>query len=410
MIKLCSRFRTFGPLRYARITVDAETGRSRGTGFVCFWNKNDADKAIQQSELLSREVGLSDPTAAPRKKNPFSLPSLLTPDPSSSLAQPLVLHGRTLDVTRAVTRDKAAELKDEGERRREKADKRNLYLLREGVIFPNSPAALSLPAAELEKRQVSFNARRNLLKSNPLLYVSKTRLSIRQIPLFVSDRTLKRLAVHAMRAFEEEVKCGDREPLSAEELRMDEDILQFEGSGGTRKGKGKTVGRETGVKQAKVVRQADRIDPLTGKGRSRGYGFLETKRHSDALRVLRWSNNNQSLHALLEEWWKDEIKDLTKNLESGNTKPKSNDSNNGEGGEDLEARVRRLKGELERLNSAEGRTKGGKRTLIVEFSIENVQTVNRRKEKNEVSTRLKLIFASRPNVTDLFYGGGLARL
>lgn len=321
-----------------------------------------------------------------------------------------MLHGRTLDVTRAVTRDKAAELKDEGERQREKADKRNLYLLREGVIFPNSPAALSLPAAELEKRQVSFDARRNLLKSNPLLYVSKTRLSIRQIPLFVSDRTLKRLAVHAMRAFEEEVKCGDREPLSAEELRMDEDILQFEGSGATRKGNGKTVGRETGVKQAKVVRQADRIDPLTGKGRSRGYGFLETKRHSDALRVLRWSNNNQSLHALLEEWWKDEIKDLTKNLESRNTKPKSNDSNNGESGEDLEARVRRLKGELERLNSTEGRTKSGKRTLIVEFSIENVQTVNRRKEKNEVSTRLKLIFASRPNVTDLFCGGGLARL
>ena len=39
-------FRAFGPLRYARITIDHETGRSRGTGFVCFWKKEDADVAL----------------------------------------------------------------------------------------------------------------------------------------------------------------------------------------------------------------------------------------------------------------------------------------------------------------------------------------------------------------------------
>lgn len=57
---------------------------------------------------------------------------MLTPDPSSSLAQSLVLHGRTLDVVRAVTRNEATKLKEEGERKREKIDKRNVYLLREG--------------------------------------------------------------------------------------------------------------------------------------------------------------------------------------------------------------------------------------------------------------------------------------
>ncbi|OCB88356.1 RNA-binding domain-containing protein [Sanghuangporus baumii] len=379
-------FRTFGPLRYARITVDAETGRSRGTGFACFWNKEDADKAIQQSELLSREAGISTPAVAPNKKNPFSLPSLLTPDPSSSLAQPLVLHGRTLDVARAVTRDEAVRLKDEGERQREKADKRNLYLLREGVIFPSSPAAASLSATEIEKRQASFNARRNVLKSNPLLYVSKARLSMRQIPLFVSDRILKRLGIHAMRAFEEEVKRGEREPLSAEEMRADDEIVHTEeGVESKKKRKGKKADRETGVKQAKIVRQANRVDPLTDKGRSRGYGFLEMKRHSDALRVLRWSNNNRSLYALLEEWWKDEVRDLIKILETGNAKPKSKADANGEGDEDIEARLRRLKGELERLKSSEGRAKGSKKTLIVEFSIENAQVVNRRKENIEAS-------------------------
>lgn len=110
--------------------MDDATGRSRGTAFVCFWNKADADKAVHQSELLSRETGLEGP-----QKNPFAMPSILTPDPSSSLAQSLVLHNRTLDVARAVTRDQAVKLKDEGERMREKADKRNLYLLREGGSF-----------------------------------------------------------------------------------------------------------------------------------------------------------------------------------------------------------------------------------------------------------------------------------
>ena len=56
-----SRFRAFGPLRYARITMDAETGRSRGTGFVCFWNKEDADKVIEQSNILRSETVGSEP-------------------------------------------------------------------------------------------------------------------------------------------------------------------------------------------------------------------------------------------------------------------------------------------------------------------------------------------------------------
>lgn len=50
------RFRAFGPLRYVRLAVDPETDRPRGTGFACFWNKEDADKAIKQSETLRAET------------------------------------------------------------------------------------------------------------------------------------------------------------------------------------------------------------------------------------------------------------------------------------------------------------------------------------------------------------------
>lgn len=124
------RFAAYGPLRYARMTMDPTTGRPRGTGFACFWNVADADTVVEQSSLLRSEM---TGTAAPlAKKNPFTLPSILTPDPSSKMAASLVLHGRTLDVVRAVTREDASKLKETGERMREKADKRNIYLLREG--------------------------------------------------------------------------------------------------------------------------------------------------------------------------------------------------------------------------------------------------------------------------------------
>ncbi|KAJ7702426.1 hypothetical protein B0H17DRAFT_1176243 [Mycena rosella] len=365
--ELRTLFRSFGPLRYARITMDASTGRSRGTGFACFWNKEDADKVVEQSELLRMETTGSD---AP-KKNPFILPSILTPDPSSTLARSLVLHGRTLDVVRAVTRDVAGKLKEDGERKREKADKRNMYLLREGVILPNTPAADSLTSTEIERRTSSYNARRTLLKSNPSLFISKTRLSVRQIPIFVTERLLKRLAMHAVRAFQDDVKAGLRAALSADELaevRDDEDKDEVKPK--QKMTKKMLLGRRTGVKQTKIVRQPERVDPVTGKGRSKGYGFVEMQKHADALRVLRWANNNAAAGPLFEAWWKDELQDLIKA-----EKAKAD-------GDRDDARLKRLKEELEK-----GNTKKSRGTLIVEFSIENITTIQRRNtvQKERVS-------------------------
>ncbi|KAH7926597.1 RNA-binding domain-containing protein [Leucogyrophana mollusca] len=369
--ELRALFRSFGPLRYARITIDPETERSRGTGFACFWNKEDADKAVEQSEILRLENTGADTQP---KKNPFTLPSILTPDPSSILAKSLVLHGRTLDVVRAVTRDQAGKLKEEGEKRREKADKRNLYLLREGVILPNTPAAETIPQVELEKRTNSFNARRAMLRTNPSLYVSKTRLSVRQIPIFVTERVLKRLAIHAVRAFEAEVKKDERAGLTAEELMepVAEDVDELPGGikeeeDSKGKKRSKKIDRPTSVKQAKIVRQQDRVEPITGKGRSRGYGFVEMHKHADALRVLRWANNNPEVGALAVKWWKEELADLIK-------QEKAKETSDG-------ARLKRMKDELENPS-----TKGTKGTMIVEFSIENVQVVQRRAANQERST------------------------
>ncbi|KAJ7074374.1 hypothetical protein C8F01DRAFT_1010671 [Mycena amicta] len=362
-------FRAFGPLRYARITMDGATGRSRGTGFACFWDKNDADKVIEQSELLRSETMGSE---AP-KKNPFTMPSILTADPSSTLAQSLVLHGRTLDVVRAVTRDVAGKLKEDGERKREKADKRNMYLLREGVIVANTPAADTLAPAELERRTASFNTRRALLKSNPSLFISRTRLSVRQIPLFVTERGLKRLAIHAARGFQDEVKAGTRTGLTADELAEVEGEEDDDAAEPKKKlSKKQLFGRRTGVKQAKIVRQSERVDPVTGKARSKGYGFVEMNKHADSLRVLRWANNNPDVMPLFETWWKDELQDLIK---AEKAKPEADRD---------DTRLKRLQDELEK-----GGSKKNKGTLILEFSIENITTIQRRDQKERAGATAK---------------------
>jgi len=380
--ELGSLFRVFGPIRYARITMDKVTGRSRGTGFVCFWKVEHADAAIEESERVASETGANAIPVSCRhgpctnsqlgdnKKNPFALPSVLTVDPSSSLASRLVIHGRTLSVSRAVTREQAGNLKEDAEHARQKGDKRNTYLMREGVVFPNSPAAASLPDAEVEKRQAAFNARKALLRSNPSLYISKTRLSVRQLPLFVTDRGLKRLAIHAIREFDAEVKAGTREGLTR--LEESDDTL----SPALAARKSKRGERPTAVIQSKVVRQTEKLDPLTGAGRSKGYGFLELRSHKDALKVLRWANNNAAVGPLVWEWWVAELKEIKERADKALAKARAGEESK-ESVEELEARVKKLS---ERLAEGDERSGGGMRggkTLLIEFSIENVQVSTR---------------------------------
>ncbi|KAH6909904.1 hypothetical protein BKA70DRAFT_1275304, partial [Coprinopsis sp. MPI-PUGE-AT-0042] len=322
--ELRTLFRAFGPLRYARITMDHDSGRSRGTGFACFWNKEDADKVIEQSDILRSET-TGQPSAV-AKKNPFSLPSILTPDPSSSLARTLVLHGRTLDVVRAVTRD-------EGEKLREKQDKRNTYL------------ASQLQPSELERRNASYDSRKRLLKANPSLFISRTRLSVRQLPIFATEtHASKRLAIHAVRTFE--ARKGLTEDERAERT---EDTLQTiirEGgrrAGGRKSGKGSKEqegkgGRPTSVKQSKL------------SGYLRGLRLRRDAYARGCTARFTWANNNPGVNALFEEWWKDEVKDILKREKAGERPD--------------EDRIKLLKEELEGKKKKEGRGR-----LIVGFRL-----------------------------------------
>ncbi|KIY45434.1 hypothetical protein FISHEDRAFT_49489, partial [Fistulina hepatica ATCC 64428] len=401
-------FASFGAVRYARITRDAATGRSRGTGFVNFWKHTDAEAVVARSAAAREEMEANGGVGVPvPKANPFLLPasaslitsstSLLTPDPSSVLARPLTLGGRTLDVVLAVTRTTANRLTEVRERAREKADKRNMYLLREGVILPTSPAAATLSAADLERRTQSYNTRRALLNSNPLLYVSRTRLSLRQVPTWASERVLKRLVVYAVRAFEKDVKAGVRAGLSREELGEEGEDAIIEGDtklqnmdaggdakeSGMEKMDGKARGKSGLVKQAKIVRNAERVDPITGRARSRGYGFVEMHEHADALRVLRYVNNNTSsgnpedggLFGKMRAWYVEELREMVHRVREGigaDAKELDKDEKN--------ARIKRLQDEINTVENG----KPAKSGMIVEFSVENVQVVKRRQERVEI--------------------------
>lgn len=238
------------------------------------------------------------------------------------------------------------------------------------VIFPNTPAARGLPEVEVEKRNTSFVTRRKLLESNPSLYISKTRLSIRQIPLYATERTLKRLGIHAVREFDKEVEAGDREGLSREE-EMDGEMspaLSAVGSKGKKRGE-----RSTAIIQSKILRQTDRVDALTGLGKSKGYGFLEMRSHKEALKALRWANNNPEVGKLLQEWVQVELTELEERTKVKVVAAReAKDANL----EEMELKYKKLQAKVkEGVHGLKDEMKSGK-TLLIEFSVENVQVSN----------------------------------
>jgi len=283
---LSSHFKPFGPIRYARIVLDHATERPKGTGFVCFYNVDDALACLRgapRTESVPAKGGKS-PRPASAKKHSLLEDTLA--DPSGRYT----LEGRVLQVTRAVDRDEARRLTAEGSSVRDARDKdrRRLYLLSEGTISSDSLVYGKLAQSEIKMREDSAKQRQALIKSNPSLHLSLTRLSIRNIPRSLTSKDLKALAREAVVGFAKDVKEGHRTPLSKEELSRGGDEMR--NADKERKSKGKGI-----VKQAKVVyeeREGSKVSEASGAGRSRGYGFIEYVSHRSALMGLRWLNGH----------------------------------------------------------------------------------------------------------------------
>ena len=329
---IVEHFTLFGPVRYGRVVVDPLTERSRGTAFVCFYNTEDAKNCLRMAPR-----GLAQPfqamTAGTAISGTTSKRSLLE-NSSTDLSGQYTLHDRVLQISQAVDRGEAKRLTLAGSSLRESTnnDKRRLYLLSEGTISASSPLYDQLSPSELKMREESAKQRQSLIKSNPALHLSLTRLSVRNLPRTMTSKELKEFARKAVVGFASDVKAGIRRPLSKEEIaRGGEEMKQADRE---RRAKGKGI-----VRQAKIVfegLEGGKVREDSGGGRSRGYGFIEYTSHRSALMGLRWLNG----HPI-------EIR-----------------TSNG-AGQDNDSRSSRDK----------------KKRLIIEFAIENAQVVGRRQER-----------------------------
>ncbi|RAH74649.1 mRNA-binding ribosome biosynthesis protein NOP4 [Aspergillus aculeatinus CBS 121060] len=329
---LYEHFTQFGPLRYARIVVDRETERPRGTGFVCFWKVDDAVSCVRDAPKQQDSLAADKDKG---KKASTSYKQSVLQNENADPSGRYTLDGRVLQIARAVSKSRATELEEEGVSRRlvRDTDKRRLYLLQEGTIAPNSSLYKKLSPSEIKMREDSYKQRQNFIKKNPSLHLSLTRLSIRNIPRHITSKDLKQLARQAVVGFAQDMKSGVRQPLSKEELDRAADVMREAEQ--QRKKKGVGV-----VRQAKIVyesRDGSKVKEESGAGRSRGYGFVEYYTHRHALMGLRWLNG----HA------------------------------------------------VEPPKSATPDTQDKKKRLVVEFAIENANVVKRRNEQQSKARSFK---------------------
>jgi nucleolar protein 4 len=283
---LKEHFEQFGGVRFARVVLDRETERPKGTGFVSFYTEEDMInclKGVPKVKLQSRNVDKKDGST-------ITVTHSVLEDADADPTGRYTLEGRILQLSRAVDKSEATRLTAEGAASRfsRDKDKRRLYLLSEGTIPSNSPLYQQLSPSEIKMREESAMLRKKQIQENPSLHLSLTRLSIRNIPRSITSKDLKALARSAIVGFAADVKAGKRNKLSREEvIRGGQAMLVAEKQ---RKKRGVGI-----VKQAKVVFETpagSKVGEETGAGRSRGYGFIEYYTHRNALMGLRWLNGH----------------------------------------------------------------------------------------------------------------------
>jgi nucleolar protein 4 len=284
---LREHFSNLGAVRYARVVFDHETERSKGTGFVCFFGEDDAKSCVKNAP--KHQPPTATPTTDKKRRGEALTHSVLQNEASDPTGQ-YTLDGRILQVSRALSKSAASKREAEGLAKRDirDRDKRRLYLLSEGTIPRGSKLYEKLAPTEVNIREASAKQRQKLIKSNPSLHLSLTRLSVRNIPRSVSSKDLKALAREAVVGFAKDAKAGLRQPLSKEELSRGAEIMREAEK--IRKQQGKGV-----VKQATIVfegREGAKVPEKSGAGRSRGYGFIEYFSHRNALMGLRWLNGH----------------------------------------------------------------------------------------------------------------------
>lgn len=204
----------------------------------------DADECLKEySKAMQATSANMEPVIPNKKFVSSSSASVLIPEPSTTASSfDFTLGGRFLNITSAVSRQEANKLTNESEKRRQKEDKRNLYLMKEGVIMQDSEAAKDLTPSELSKRHASYVQRKKMITENPNLFISKTRLSVRNLGRNITDHMLRVVGRLGVDRYWKQIEAGLRSDVLEPEV-VEEELKE--------KRKTPSLGRKVVVKQVR---------------------------------------------------------------------------------------------------------------------------------------------------------------
>lgn len=261
----------FGKVKRVLLVKSKVTGNLAGTGFVHCGSKGLADAIYEHAQKNAREVAAMDREDLKKKTEGLShhqakrLAHKLRSDTYMAQDPFLSIRGVKFTVHRPMKRTEAQETLSAAEKKKKKRtkvaadDPRHLYLLQEGLITPESPAARDLPRPYLMAIWKAYEARKEQLK-NTNYFVSTTRLNVRNLPRHLTENDVRRLFAKCAR------KYLNKHPEDTEKEKW---------------------GKYGPIKNVKLVRDPD--------GQAKGYGFLEFVNHNVALSCLRQLNNNPTV-------------------------------------------------------------------------------------------------------------------
>ena len=245
--------RKFGRMVFCKLVMDKVTNRHKGSAFVKFEEGSAAEAAVEAGcPFTGSEDWNKVQKKLDKKRDKLAkkgkLKDMLD---SEGHGNTLKLFGRLLFCAYAVDRNKATELQG-----KEKIvhDRRNLHLSKEGLILEGTEEAKGTSPADLQKRLRAWQDKKTKL-ANTNFFINPCRLAVRNVSKDVSDADLQKLFAAAALA-------------------------------GSKKG-----GPPVKVTSARLVTDKERVDPVTGKGESKGYGFVEFSETEHALAALRKLNN-----------------------------------------------------------------------------------------------------------------------
>ena len=205
----------FGKIVFAKLVLDKEMGRPRGTAFVKFKLREDAEKCVEIAEG----------------------------------ADGVFLDNRQLNILLAKEKNDVEQIQKE-RKTKEPKDNRNLYLAREGIIREGTAAAEGVSKSDMDRRKLIQKQKKQML-SNLNMFVSSTRLCVRNLPPYIDDSKLKTIFA-------------------------------------------KNVSKSARITECKVMKNIKAPTAAEQKA-SKGYGFVSFAEHEDALQALRNINNNPTI-------------------------------------------------------------------------------------------------------------------